>query len=595
MTAIVDLRALRLILWAVCALLASAHSGFAAREVRVGAYDYSPLISLNAHEDAIGIFPEILADIAQREGLRITYVYGTWEDVLRWGKNGEIDLIPGIAQVRGQSPDYSVNKEPVLFSWSQLYTAKGTKAISLMDLDGKKVVGLRGDMNLQVFKELAAPFGIKIHYVEVDDINQAFQMVVRGEAIAAVSERITSQIFEKKYPVERNPIMFSPQSLAFGTAKGKNQDLLDAIDRYLVAAKTDPDSSYYQILQKWKETEPFEIPPYVIWGFAGALGLLVLSAGGNMLLKHQVERKTLELSDQNFALQEEIAERKRTQDDLKRAKEAAERANNAKDQFIAVLSHELRTPLTPVLAAITAGEKTETLDASDIHLIRRNVEMEAKLIDDLLDAIGIEPEFMPRIYRAFEQGEKTKIRRFGGLGLGLHIAKALVEMHEGTLTSFSEGKDKGTTFTVELAAVSPEPQPPTPSAALEQSEDQMQRILLVDDHADTLQTMSKLLQRWGYFVTTADSVQSALDVASTEPFDLLISDIGLPDGSGWDIMRQVKKLYGMSGIAFSGFGTDADLGKSRESGFEEHLVKPISFQTLRMAMLKSAPKAKKKR
>ena len=364
---------------------------------------------------------------------------------------------------------------------------------------------------------------------------------------------------------------------------------------------------------------------------------------------------------------------------LEQAKEAAEAANQAKDQFIAVLSHELRTPLTPVLAMVTALADSDEVPGrllADLETIHRNVELEARLIDDLLDVtrisqgkltlhqepvdvhaclrsaldicesdlkakrlrlsvdlkatlfyvwadparlrqvfwnliknaikftpehgridlrtgndgfglnisiadtgIGIESEAMSRIFNAFEQGEITPRRQFGGLGLGLSIAKAIVEMHHGRLTAASEGRNKGATFTVQLATVDIPPQPPAPLPGSLREEVALRRILLVEDHGDTLQILSRLLRKWGYGVTTASSVQAALDRASEQPFDLIISDLGLPDGSGCELVRQIKG--GIPAIALSGYGTEEDVRCSLDAGFSEHLIKPISFQTLR--------------
>ena len=375
-------------------------------------------------------------------------------------------------------------------------------------------------------------------------------------------------------------------------------------------------------------------------------------------------------------------ERRRAQEAMKQAKEVAEAANKAKDQFLAMLSHELRTPLTPVLATVSALQAQEEMSAelrADMDLIRRNVEMEAKLVDDLLDVtkisrgkmelhpevvdahlllrtaleicqkdieakhmevtlslqadphqvradptrlrqvfwnllknavefnpakgrirlrttnaqgrlkieiedtgVGIRPEMLPKIFNAFERGDQTGFRRFGGLGLGLSIAKTVVEMHQGTLTAFSEGEGKGATFTVELPAIAPTP-PPQPPPLLPHAGD-LRKILLVDDHADTLQTMSKLLNKWGYAVVTADCVRAALEAAARESFDVLLSDLGLPDGSGMDIMREVKRLYSLRGIALSGYGTEEDIRRSLDAGFEIHLTKPVSFQDLRNAV-----------
>ena len=398
----------------------------------------------------------------------------------------------------------------------------------------------------------------------------------------------------------------------------------------------------------------------------------------NERFQAQLEERVLERTTQ---LEEQIKVSKEAMEGLVKAKTEAEEANRVKDQFIAVLSHELRTPLSPVfmLANELAGNQNVPQDIrADMEMIRRNVELEIKLIDDLLDmtrirrgiihlhqevvnvhaslrhaweichgeiearhlnfslkleatephvwadpvrlqqvflnllrnavkftpergaitirsvnqegllrleftdtGIGIEPDLMPRIFNAFEQGEQGKIRRFGGLGLGLHIARQIMELHHGRLIARSEGAGKGATFILELATI-PDTEliTPRPVASL-LPQICSKRILLVDDHADTLRVLSKIFRSWGYEVRTADSVRNALKEAMKEPFDLLVSDIGLPDGSGLEIMKQVKKLYGVGGFAISGFGTEEDIRQSLAAGFDAHFVKPVSPQNLR--------------
>lgn len=391
---------------------------------------------------------------------------------------------------------------------------------------------------------------------------------------------------------------------------------------------------------------------------------------------------------QELALAEDLARRAgaavdnaRLYRQLREAKDVAEAANAAKDQFLAVLSHELRTPLTPVLATVQAMESDPDLPAEyrqSMEMIRRNVELEARLIDDLLDltrvakgklqlhpqpidahaglrsaleicydelrgkrqelalqlgaqvhfvradsarlqqvfwnliknaikftpeggtiairtqnepagqlrievrdnGIGIEPQLLPEIFNAFEQGERSITRRFGGLGLGLAISKALVEIQGGTLRADSAGRGMGSLFVIQLPVIAAPQIVPKPVAPNGNRENLGLRILLVDDHEDTAKAMRRLLEREGHAITLAFNVNDALGEFGQNDFDLLISDIGLPDGSGLELMRQIRQRKNVCGIALSGFGMEEDIRKSKEAGFTEHLIKPINFQKL---------------
>jgi len=374
--------------------------------------------------------------------------------------------------------------------------------------------------------------------------------------------------------------------------------------------------------------------------------------------------------------------------EMKQLKELAESANAAKDRFLSVLSHELRTPLTPILSTVQSLESQPNLSdeaKASLEMIRRNVELEAQLIDDLLDltriehgkmaidlqavhlpeavrrvrklvesefnarglelrlelhesrpwvradsarlqqvlwnlvknamkftpaggivnvrsctatepggervilevsdtGIGIDADLLPRIFDAFEQGERSTSPRNDGLGLGLAISRSLMKMQGGELTARSQGKGKGATF---KAAFVPAEAPTTviaPAAqpAIENSKPLC--ILLVDDHEDTARAMGRLLEHLGHKVTLADSVAGALDAFAARKFDVLVSDIGLPDGSGLDLMRQLRQTHAVRGIALSGFGMEEDLQKSREAGFARHLTKPVSFERLEAAI-----------
>jgi CheY-like chemotaxis protein len=210
--------------------------------------------------------------------------------------------------------------------------------------------------------------------------------------------------------------------------------------------------------------------------------------------------------------------------------------------------------------------------------------------------IGIDPEILPNIFDAFTQGEAGWVRRFGGLGLGLAISRSVLEAHGGRIHAASAGKGRGATFTVTLSTVAaPLGAKPVPSAsvspagrvtatATDPDPPRKLKILLVEDDGPTLKVMTRLLARAPYIVKTANTFVSALEIATAEDFDLIISDIGLPDGSGLELMRQVRDRYTSRGIALSGYGMEEDIRKSHEAGFVAHLTKPVDFQKLQVAI-----------
>jgi CheY-like chemotaxis protein len=210
--------------------------------------------------------------------------------------------------------------------------------------------------------------------------------------------------------------------------------------------------------------------------------------------------------------------------------------------------------------------------------------------------IGIAPQIMDRLFVPFEQGKAEITRRFGGMGLGLAISKAVVDLHGGKIWAASEGRDKGATFTVELPFTHSEVSMkddlrPEVFVTDWRSKigDRKLRILLVEDNVDTLQTLSRLLERNGCSVTAAGSMGAALAAAQAaregaEKFDLVVSDLGLPDGGGQDLMRELRDRDGLSGIALSGYGMEEDIEKSRAAGFHKHLIKPVQFEVLQAAI-----------
>lgn len=385
------------------------------------------------------------------------------------------------------------------------------------------------------------------------------------------------------------------------------------------------------------------------------------------------ERYTNERSPDLATLVRELAE----------AKAAAEQANATKDTFLSVLSHELRTPLTPALAAASALEANPRVEASELRdllaIIRRNIELEARLVDDLLDhtritrgklnmqpttldlrvplrdavqivasnvekkaitltteipaapihvlgdsarlaqvfsnlltnaakftpergrvwvkvatsadevtvdfsdsGVGIPSDELSTVFEAFRQGRDSKTNGAGGLGLGLSIARDLVSAHGGRISARSEGAGRGATVSVVLPILPTSGNDePTPTVPPEPETSRALRILLVEDHEDSRAVFTRLLQRWGHSVCVAGTVAEARTAIAGQEFDALLSDVGLPDGTGLDVVQAFRAKSTAPAVAMSGFGTEVDLARSRAAGFSEHLVKPVSAEQLR--------------
>jgi PAS domain S-box-containing protein len=412
-----------------------------------------------------------------------------------------------------------------------------------------------------------------------------------------------------------------------------------------------------------------------------------------VLVRGQLNYAADSASQRMIGVSLDITERKQAEREIARLHEEAVRGSRAKDDFLAALSHELRTPLNPVLLIASEAANDSELPESvreAFTVIRKNVELEARLIDDLLDLTGIvrgklvvkkQPitvhdilteaaaalradfaakdvaltlnfdapghvvdadrvrllqvflnllrnavKFTPasgtvavttrvangdhleidvadtglgmtahelrRAFGAFEQGDHAASgsHKFGGLGLGLAISRRLVELHGGAIRAASNGRDKGATFTVSLPLTSETALPghsanlaePTGTAGI--SAKMGWRVLLIEDHEATRNALRQLLQRRKYQVKAAASVTEAQSYVAQESFDLVVSDIGLPDGDGASLMAELRDRFGLKGIALTGYGMDHDISRCQAAGFVTHLTKPVRIESLEAAL-----------
>jgi len=372
----------------------------------------------------------------------------------------------------------------------------------------------------------------------------------------------------------------------------------------------------------------------------------------------------------------------REQAELKRQLEVA---NQAKDDFIAVLSHELRTPLTPVLATLSTWESGRELSpelAADVKMLSRNVRLELRLIDDLLDltriargqltlhreivdvhgllaaaveifradferrqirvavrmtaersvvqgdpvrlqqvfwnilgnaakftpdggrieiatsnddgnlrvvfvdsGCGMSAETLHGLFHPFERPGRPAYRT-GGLGIGLTISQNLMHAHFGGIEAASAGPGQGAKFSVWMPVLRGD-EAPAEVAQPVRSDEKATRplsILLLEDHADSAEVMARILRSLGHSVEVGGTIAEGLAALRARTFDLVLSDIGLPDGTGLEFIAQARAFCSTPMIAITGYGMEDDVTKHHDAGFLRQLTKPIRYDQLEEAI-----------
>ena len=296
------------------AFLANPISVSAHTPIKMGVHQNRPLLFQDHDGGTKGIFADILAYIADEEDWNIEYVHASWSQGLQNLKSADIDILGPIAYSQERKNDYDFTYENVLTNWGQIYVNKYSKIESILDLNGQKIAVLQNDVYFLNLRRLVKQFGINCRFIEAFEYEDVLKLVEIGKCKAGLVNYFYGHQFERDYDIHKSAIILSPQKIHFAVPKGKNNAIIDALDRNLGALKIDSGSIYYQSLSKWIGVES-KSPSitWLLWISAGAILLFLIFLFLNVVLRAKVRKRTWELNIKNQALLEEIEHRKQAE------------------------------------------------------------------------------------------------------------------------------------------------------------------------------------------------------------------------------------------------------------------------------------------
>lgn len=287
----------------LCIMAVCCSPALGARDVRVALTELRPSLFTDEQGNPSGFFVDLIEDLAKKEGWKVIWMSGTLSESWERLSRGDIDLMPAVTVTPERLILYDFTNESVLSIWSQVYARPDSGINTILDLEGKRVAMVRGASSGVGLRDYAEKFGVNPIFLEKDTPADIFTAVSEGEADALVMYNSAGQEEVKEYGLTTTPVMFNPAQFGFATLKGKNQDLIRAIDPYIAESKKNPSSIYSMSMQRWYSISAEEIIPAFLWWILGGIASLAsLFVIMSYLLRREVRRKTAELATQNEEL-----------------------------------------------------------------------------------------------------------------------------------------------------------------------------------------------------------------------------------------------------------------------------------------------------
>ena len=277
------------------------------RLVKVGAFNYYPAIFKDSDGQIKGFYVDALADLAERENLRIEYVFGSWNEGLERIKTGEVDLLTSVAYTSERADYMDYTSTPLLTVWGELYVHPDTPFSTIFEAEGKKIAVMKGDHNGQSFIELTRTFNISCSFIELPGFTEVFQAVAQKRVDAGVVNSTFGTAKQLEFGLHSTGVVFNPFNIYFTVAKDKNQDLLQLLNTYLANWRNDKNSVYTQARQKWSQgafNTTRYVPDWVTYSAITLILIIIIATTFILLLRKQVQQQTRELLAKKSDLKE---------------------------------------------------------------------------------------------------------------------------------------------------------------------------------------------------------------------------------------------------------------------------------------------------
>ncbi|MGB3211403.1 MAG: response regulator [Desulforhopalus sp.] len=299
--------------------LSSSLYGKTKTTLKVGVYQNKPIIFINEAGVVQGLFIDILEDVALRENWKLEYVAGYFSDLHSSLKAGTIDLLPAIAYSKNREAFVDFTNETVIANWGEVYSSHQMSVTSLVDLEGQKIAVKHGDIHFEYLKRMTEQFNVSCRFIETDGYETIFEMLTANYVNIGIVNRLYGNEKKGEYLVQDSPIIFNPIEVRYAVPKKKNEEILNTLNVYLIAAKSNQNSVYYQAISRWLVVDmESKLPRWFTQSLYGMIAGILFLVSATLLFRSQVKKRTKELSAINQQLKSQIEERKKTEGVLRK-------------------------------------------------------------------------------------------------------------------------------------------------------------------------------------------------------------------------------------------------------------------------------------